>query len=216
MFPAVPARVIPNGIDVALFQPGDGPTPARERLALPPEAFIVAYTGHSPFKDSQTAEHAFATLPKHPQQELIFIQLGVEGPAARIGAGRRLRAGMVRDPSRLVDYYRAADVFVHAAHAEAFGKTATEAMACGTPVVATAVGGLIEQIEDGRSGLLTPPGDAAALAAALAKLWSDPAMRSQIGRHGADNARIRFSLERQAHAVLDWHKEVIAAWRHGQ
>ena len=216
MFRETPARVIPNGVDLSVFHPGECRQAARARLGLPTEDHIVLYTGHSPFKDVRTAERALARLAARPGRSLCFVQLGVDGPSAQLGLGRRLLAGFVRNPSTLSDYYRAADVFIHASLAESFGKTATEAMACGTPVVATAVGGLVEQIDDGRSGILTPPADPGAISFALERLLSDERLRARLGRAGAEDAARRFSLERQARDFLDWYKEVIAHWRASQ
>jgi glycosyltransferase involved in cell wall biosynthesis len=112
------------------------------------------------------------------------------------------------DPAALADCYRAADVFIHTARAEAFGKTVTEAMACGTPVVASAVGGIPEQLLDGRTGFLAPPGDGRALAEAALRLLRDAGLRADLGAQAARQGA-RFSLEQQVDAFLGWYAEIL-------
>src|SRR5690606_25400666 len=142
MLQGVDYRVIPNGIDLARFAPGSREE-ARSRLGLPQQAKIVLFDAHSAFKDFETVVGALGSV-EAADTSLIFICLGRLGEDRRLGDGRLVLPGFVGDPDDLVAYYRAADVYVHAAKAEAFGKSVTEAMACGLPVVATAVGGIPE------------------------------------------------------------------------
>jgi len=88
-----------------------------------------------------------------------------------------------------------------------------EALACGTPVVATAVGGIPEQVEDERTGFLVPAGNARALADRLTLLLSDNKRRQGMGILAAEAARGRFDLQRQADAYLDWYKELVREHR---
>ena len=87
--------------------------------------------------------------------------------------------------------------------------TVLEALACGKPVVATAVGGIPEQIEDGRTGFLVPAGNAKALAERLTHLLSDNDLTQRMGRSAAEAARRQFDLQRQAEAYLGWYKELM-------
>src|SRR6185437_8182985 len=99
--------------------------------------------------------------------------------------------------------YAALDVMVHAStQPEPFGRTAIEAMAAGVPVVAAAGGGISEVIEDGLSGLLTPPGDAGALARALADLHARPELRAALSAQGLARVRQRFTEEMVAQMVV--------------
>jgi glycosyltransferase involved in cell wall biosynthesis len=82
--------------------------------------------------------------------------------------------------------------------AEAFGLTVAEAMAAGVPVVASSVGGIPELIDQGETGMLVPPGDASALAAALRELLDDPARRARMGPKARETAWVRFSHTRVA------------------
>ena len=158
-------------------------------------------------------EAALSQLDLNKDAELMFICLGKNGVDKTVGRGRMFFPGFERNPSRMAQYYRASDVFIHAVKAEAFGKTITEALACGVPVVATAVGGIPEQIENGRTGLLVPPGDSAAMVAAIRRLLADANLRFSLGEAGVADMKHRFGLERQVNAFLDWYQEIIEDWR---
>jgi D-inositol-3-phosphate glycosyltransferase len=90
---------------------------------------------------------------------------------------------------RLSTFYRAADVCVVPSRAESFGLVALEAAACGTPVVAAAVGGLTTLVDDGRTGYLVEPGDAGGFAERVAAIVTSPALQAELGRAGAETAR---------------------------
>ena len=101
-------------------------------------------------------------------------------------------------------------VLVHASvTAEPFGQVVIEAMALGRPVVATAGGGVLEIVDDGVTGLLVPMGDAAAMAAAIGRLLGDPGRAERMGAAGERRVRERFSIERTARAVEQYHAELL-------
>jgi glycosyltransferase involved in cell wall biosynthesis len=114
-----------------------------------------------------------------------------------------------KDPATVARYYQAADVYVHAAHADTFPNTVLEAMACGTPVVATAVGGIPEQVDEARTGFLVPAGDAQALATRLMDLLSDDVRRKNMGIEAAEDACRRFDLRLQVDAYLEWYQALV-------
>jgi glycosyltransferase involved in cell wall biosynthesis len=208
-------RVIPNAIDLTVFRPTDQ-TEARKSLNLPADVHIVLLTGQTMFKDYDTMEAALSRLDKSDGVDLMFICLGREGVDKDLGQGRIVFPGFERSPDRMVQYYSAADVFIHAAKDEAFGKTIAEALACRVPVVATAVGGIPEQIEDGRTGFLVPKGDSVAMSAGIKRLLADKDLRCSMGQAGATEVARRFALERQVQAFLEWYKEVVEDWREAQ
>jgi glycosyltransferase involved in cell wall biosynthesis len=109
-------------------------------------------------------------------------------------------------PSKLGPYYERAAVVVCPSRREGYGIAAREAMAYGRPVVAAAVGGLLDAVEDGVTGLVVPPNDPPALRAAIDRLLADRALRERLGRAAREHARERFSWER---ATL----ETLAAYR---
>jgi len=208
-------RLIPNGIALATFQPGNQ-VAARQALGLPLDADIVLFVGSSTrsnhFKDYATIEKAMALLAAQPRaRELIMVCLGEAAEHERRGAVTLWFAGFEKDSARVALYYQAADVYLHAARAEAFGCTIAEAMACQTPVIATAVGGIPELIRDGETGWLVPPGDATAIAARLPKLLADRAQLAATGERASSYARRHFDLERQVNEYLVWYQEILAA-----
>ena len=94
-----------------------------------------------------------------------------------------------RDQDELPYYYSAADVCIVPSHYESFGLVALEALACGTPVVASRVGGLTYIVEDGVNGFLVPTGDSQALAHRISQLLEDCQLRRQMGLYGMEMAR---------------------------
>jgi glycosyltransferase involved in cell wall biosynthesis len=121
-----------------------------------------------------------------------------------------------RDRESVARYYRAADIYVHAAKNDNFPNTILEALACGRPVVATAVDGIPEQVRslgmsDDPTGALVAKGDAHAMAHFVGRLLGDDSLRHRLGANAAKDARQRFDLRRQADAYLEWYKEILAS-----
>ena len=111
-------------------------------------------------------------------------------------------------------WLRAADVYVHPARADTFPLAILEALACGTPVVATRVGGIPEQVRalgevDDPTGALVDCGDDEALAETLRRLLEDRDLRLRLGEAGARDARSRFGAKRQVRAYLELYDEVV-------
>ena len=206
---AAGSRLIANAIDLRTFQPGDR-LEARQRLGLPADALVVVFSAHHEFKDFATVHEALGRVGV--SRPVISLCVGREGRPERLGLAEIRFLGYLRKPADMALAIRAGDAFVHAAVAEAFGKGAAEAMACGVPLVASDVGGLPEVVRDGIDGLLVRPADPAALASALGKLLDDPALRRSLSTAGRERARREFSLDRQVSEFLDWYGEVIADW----
>lgn len=210
------SRVIPNGVDLGVFHPAD-PRLARQALGVPAAARVVLFVANrarrNPWKDSALLEAALQQLGAGaPELEVLVLGVGDTGPQVRWGAVTLRWAGYCSDPAEMARYYQAADVFVHPARADTFPTVVLEALACGTPVVATRVGGLEEQIDDGRTGYLTPPGAAEALAARLGELLTGPERRSAMGAAAAEAARQRFDHRRMVSDYLAFYTAARAAW----
>ncbi|MFC4054090.1 glycosyltransferase [Actinomadura syzygii] len=109
---------------------------------------------------------------------------------------------------RVPGLLRSADIFVCAPHYEPFGTAALEAAACGIPVIATAVGGLQQHVQHGRTGILTPPADPDALASALSTLLSNSRTRSNMGTAGATNAH-RYSWPAVTDQILTAYRSLL-------
>jgi D-inositol-3-phosphate glycosyltransferase len=114
-----------------------------------------------------------------------------------------------RPQTELPMYYSAAQAVVMPSQYESFGMVALEAMACGTPVVASGVGGLLYLVRDGRTGYHIPDSDPAALADKLQKLLSDERLRQELGRHAANVAHA-YSWERITDQMLTLYESVMA------
>lgn len=214
---AVETRVIPDGVDLSVFHPGDS-REARSELRLPPDAKLVFLAGErlrtNVWRDYETARAAISRVSQRMRgQTVLCIALGEEGAPERVGEAEIRFVPYERDPRVVARYYRAADVYVHPARADTFPNAVIEAMACGTPVVATAVGGIPEQVEDGHTGYLVGPKDAESMASSLERLLSDDALRAAMGAEAAEVASSRFDLARQARAYLGWYREIVEAER---
>lgn len=201
-------RVIPNGIDLNVFRPASKDE-ARRRLDFPTDARVVLIVGHSQFKDLELAESALEQLQVGSTANLVFICVGRESPPKKLGNGRITYEGFVRSNERLALFFQAADVLIHAAKAEAFGKTIIEAQACGAPVVATATGGIREIISDEETGFLVSNGDSKAIAARVRQLLENPGLSRAISKAGRDKVETHYSLEVQVEAFLDWYMELV-------
>lgn len=152
-------------------------------------------------------------LPAHPDLRLVLLgsgdAKGIEASVRRHGIGRAvLLGGYRRDVAACM---KAFDLLVHPSLSESFGQVLVEALAVGTTVVATAVGGVPEIVEDGRTGLLVPPRDPGAIAAAVAQLRTDPRLRLRLAREGQRFVRQTFTVERMVARQIACY-ETLTGW----
>lgn len=112
-------------------------------------------------------------------------------------------------PSKLGAYYERASVVVCPSHREGYGVVAREAMAYGRPVVATSVGGLLDAVEDGVTGVLVPPRDVAALRRAVRTVLAEDELRARLGAAARDRARERFSWSLSTHDTLRAYQDAL-------
>lgn len=203
-------RVIPNGVDTRVFKPGDRAA-ARARLGLPEHAVIALFTAQgvsaNPFKDYATLVAALRTVAAHGREDVVMVALGDDGGAAAEGLDV-VSVPFVTDAETVAAYYQAADLYVHPARAENLPLAIIEAMACGTPVVASAVGGIPEIVAEGETGLLVESGDPARLAAAIETALGDAELRARFARAGLARVEERFTLQRQVDAYLGLYAEL--------
>lgn len=233
--PSIVTRcVIPNGVDLTVFCPADK-AKARQTLGIAKEAKLLVFSANgirqNPWKDYATLRAAFVKVASvwSAPQPLLFHALGEDSPPEKVGAATIKFIPHQSRPQEVARYYQAADLYIHAAKVDTFPNTVLEALACGAPVVATAVGGIPEQIKglqpleqnnDSRelnsfspneaTGILVPAGNAEEMASAIKRLLTDDNLRTQLGRNAAKDAADRFSLERQAQTYLDWYAQILA------
>ena len=200
------SRVIPNGVDLRTFHPGVK-VEARRRLGLDPGAKIVLHVGvyarTSWWRDYGMLEDALA----EPDQDITLLCVGEAGEPRQRGRLNVRFVPPVSDRARMADLFRAADIYAHPARQDTFPTTVLEALACGTPVVATAVGGIPEQVDEGRTGYLVPPGDVALMREKLTRLLGDEALLERMAARAAQEASERFDAVKQAKAYLEWFRE---------
>ena len=213
-----PARitVVPCGVDLGLFRPGG---PARPRT--PGRARLVSV---GRLVERKGVEDAILALRRLPDAELLVAggperdRLWADAEARRLRAvaeaagvsDRVVLLGRVARPE-LPPLLRSADAVVCVPWYEPFGIVPLEAMACGVPVVAAAVGGLLDTVVHGVTGVQVPPRSPDLLARALRRLLDLPAWRRRLGAAGARRARRRYGWERIAGLTLEAYLETLAA-----
>lgn len=208
--PAERTATIYNGVDLELFAFRPRPPVQRAPLSVLAVAHLI------PEKGLDHLLRALAHLPP-TSAHLVVVGDGPEEPRLRrlaeeLGVADRTRFCGLRDD--VVAMLQECDVFAHpATWAEAFGWTIAEAMASGCPAIATSVGSIPELIEHGRSGILVPPADPAALARAIATLADDPSLRLQLAQNARRRAEDRFELSQSAGRHVDWCERVARAAR---
>jgi len=205
------------GVDLSVFRPAarvasglasgglaSGRLALRRRLGLAPDAVVLAFAGRiQPLKGPDVVLRAAASLLRmRPSLTDRLVVVIVGGPSgSEVGAPGRLEAlasslgisSFVRMEApcpqpELADWYRAADVVLVPSHSESFGLVALEAQACGTPVVAAAVGGLRTAVRDGYSGVLVDGHDPEVWARVLSELLVSPARLLQLSAGAREHA----------------------------
>jgi glycosyltransferase involved in cell wall biosynthesis len=212
-------RVIPPSIDLDHFTPGPRHT-ARGALRLPADAFIgVSVRRMVPRMGLDVLLDAWSLLAARSDTDPVLLLAGqgdqqsaLERRARRLGIAPMVRfLGRVSDDA-LVDLYRAADVsIVPSLDLEGFGLVALEALACGTPVIASRIGGLPEALDGLEPDLTVRPGDPAALAGRLASLKEEPALLTDPGRWRSHASR--FSVAAMVARHRDVYREAAGLQR---
>lgn len=208
----VETRVIRNGIDLGTFGPGDKAA-ARAALDVPQDASVLMFAAEgvrkNVWKDFELLHTAVARTSQETDRQVLCLALGDDAPPDHAGRAEIRFVPYQKDPAVVAQYYRAADVYVHPARADTFPTVVMEALACGKPVVATAVGGVSEQVADGETGFLVPPGAGERMASRIRTLIEDASLSDAMGRKAAQTAQARFGLDRQVDIYLDWYDEIL-------
>ncbi len=202
-----PSRMISNGIDLETFKPFDR-IKARKILNLPEDSLVILMTSHNEFKDFNMMNEVLGEIDLNKKEMLYICMGGKKKESKNVGNGLMIFPGFEKKCSRMALYYCAADIFLHAAKAEAFGKTIVEAMGCGIPVVATNIGGIPELIDDGRTGFLVATKQEMVIK--IKKLLIDPSLRREIGNQALLEARKKFDINRQVDNFLSWYQEIVS------
>ena len=217
--------VVSPGVDLYTFTAGSGRKAAREAIGLPQDAHILAFVGRiQPHKGPEVLIRAVAEMLNHSphlRPKLITIIMG-GASGSGLGEVERLKdlvswlniSDVVRfeNPvprAQIPQWYRAADLVCVPSYSESFGLVALEAQACGTPVVATAVGGLRTAVADGISGVLVDGHDPRAWSSVLARLIQEPQRRVLLSMGAIEHAS-HFGWDATARGTLDIYDRIIA------
>lgn len=211
-------RVIPNAVDHARYaearatlvrQQGVG---ARERYAAPFEKILMHVSNFRAVKRTDDVVRIFAKVAAQLPARLVMVGEGPERPQAMALAtelGVADRIGFVGSFPRVEMLLAVADLFVLPSAQESFGLAALEAMASGMPVVASAIGGIPEVVEDGVTGALHPMGDVDAMAASALRLLADPELHARTSQAASDRARLSFNEREITAAYLSAYQHAI-------
>jgi D-inositol-3-phosphate glycosyltransferase len=197
-------EIIPGGVDTTTFRP-QSRQHARQSLGVLPGQPVLLFVGRlQPLKGIDILlRAAHVVRQQYASLQVLVVGGGVDAEddheaqerqrlqalSQELGLTGQVRFIKAQPQDVLVQYYAAADVFVMPSHYESFGMVVLEAMACGTPVVASNVGGLASTVVHGSTGFLVPEGDWHAFAQAILRLLAAPMLRETFGQAGAQRAQ---------------------------
>jgi len=217
-------HVVNPGVDLYTFTPGAGRKAAREFIGSPADALIVTFVGRiQPHKGPEVLIRAASELVKHSPlmrpKLIVNIIGGASGAnteeverlkelATWLGIDDVVHFAPPVPRADLAQWYRAADLVCVPSYSESFGLVALEAQACGTPVIATAVGGLRTAVADGISGVLVDGHDPKAWSSVIARLLQEPQRRVLLSVGAIEHAS-HFGWDATARGTLDIYDQVI-------
>jgi D-inositol-3-phosphate glycosyltransferase len=216
-------RIVPLGVDHAYFAPGDR-AQARRALGLRAPGPLLLFVGRiQPLKGADVAVRVLGELDRTQPglRPILVVVGGPSGPhgeesyreletlAAELGVADRVRLVPPQPHEVISTYYRAADVCLVPSRSESFGLVALEAAACGTPVVASSVGGLTTLVDHGRTGFLVERREPSEFAGYVAAILNDPALASSLSARAASRA-LGYSWREAAERLGALHEELAA------
>jgi D-inositol-3-phosphate glycosyltransferase len=218
--------VVSPGVNLKVFTPGAGRAAAREVVGLDKDSHIISFVGRiQPHKGPEVLIRAIAELVSHSphlRTKLITNIIGGASGANQseverlkelttwLGIDDVVRFAPPVPREELPQWYRASDLVCVPSYSESFGLVALEAQACGTPVVATAVGGLRTAVADGISGVLVDGHDPRAWSSVLARLLQEPQRRVLLSMGAIEHAS-HFGWEATSRGTLDIYDRVLSA-----
>ena len=209
--------VVAPGVDLQSFSPGEGKAAARVKLNIAPDAIMITFVGRiQPHKGPDVLLKAAAEMVSHSPylraKLAVVIMGGASGSVNELEKLKTLAKFLkIEDVTHFVDpvsrtvlpdWYRASDLVCVPSYSESFGLVALEAQACGTPVVATAIGGLRTAVSDGISGSLVDGHDPKAWSAVISRLLAEPQRRLLLSMGAVEHAS-HFGWENTARKTLD-------------
>jgi D-inositol-3-phosphate glycosyltransferase len=221
-------HVVSPGVDLYTFTPGESRSAARDQIGQPQDALVVSFVGRiQPHKGPEVLIRATSELVKHSpllrHKLIVNIVGGASGAnTEEVDRLKELTTWLAIDDvvrfsppvprEDLPQWYRAADLVVVPSYSESFGLVALEAQACGTPVIATAVGGLRTAVADGISGVLVDGHDPKAWSSVISRLLQEPQRRVLLSMGAIEHAS-HFGWDVTARGTLDIYDQVISEAR---
>jgi D-inositol-3-phosphate glycosyltransferase len=227
LYDACPDRVfvVPPGVDLTTYKVNGGKSAARKKLKIGEDRLMLAFVGRiQPHKGPEVLIRAVAEMLNHSPALRSRLKTVIIGGASGNGSQEpeRLKALTVFlgvsdvieflppvPHEELSDWYRASDLVCVPSYSESFGLVALEAQACGTPVVATAVGGLRTAVADGISGSLVDGHNPRAWSAVISRLLMEPERRLILGMGAIEHAS-HFGWDTTARGMLDVYDRVLS------
>jgi glycosyltransferase involved in cell wall biosynthesis len=227
------AKVIPNGIDLSVYRPGDR-SQARQILGIADGRKVFLVVGaailRNPIKGFSTIKDAMVRLAaSHTGSTLLLLVIGARAQDEQYSGLEIRYVPYSKNDLEIARFYQAADVYIHGAIEDNFPTTILEAIACGTPVISTAAGGIPEQLKplmapgvstygisdnvkfcshNEATGIFVPIGDSTAMSTALGWLLANDKIREAIGANAATDASHRFALDRQLDDYLQVYESM--------
>lgn len=202
--------LIYNGLDTATFRPLDRKA-ARHALGIPSKATVVSFAAAS-LSDRRKGIAELVSALREAKEKLFLLTWG-RGVPPELQEFKHLHLGNIESETLMAIAYSAADALVVPSLQENLPQTATESIACGTPVVAFSVGGIPEIVRDGETGLLAPVGDVRALKEAIEKMLNDKNLREKLGQRGVEVAREEFSYKKNAENYVKLYQSMLECGR---
>ncbi|HEY9857283.1 MAG TPA: glycosyltransferase [Stenomitos sp.] len=223
--PTTLCTIAPCGFDDAVFFPRAAP-PLRRELGVAAGESLIVYAGR--FDRNKGIDTLVRALSRLAPRRAVKVALAggfdsqandgkeferIQALVSELGLADRVSFLGKLAPDRLAELYSAADLCGVPSHYESFGLTALESMACGTPVVASDVGGLRHTVRDGKTGLRVPPGEPVAFAAACEQLLGNPRLREAMGQAARQLAVRQFTWKAVASQLEGFYRSLMAPER---
>ncbi len=205
--------VIPNGVDQNIFASAEK-IEARKKLKIPETDFVISFSCNSPsknpWKNYGLLEEIVQILAKSPKiKNITFLIMGEDGEPNSYNHIRLKKLGWLQDKQKVALVYQASDIYLHPTNADTYPNVILEAMSCGTPVVASNVGGIPEQITDQVDGRILP-NRAEVFASAIKEIILDNQKCNNFAKRSLNKARKLFNESDMIGKYHNWYLRGIS------